>query len=195
MAEMTANQLDANIRSASKFNDSDPATQSRLLYYAGLGPRPPSFVLNFPGKREMVSGMIQDRIRSLGLNPNDYQGEADGEPRWDYNRALDDARLRATDLKINEQISGKLDPILSRENTYNSLASQIQALTDGGGGMQNPNAGPAFNQALSQLSAGRNYGSSDLGSMLNFQVSDQNIVDDYNNSKLSRLNKIGRAHV
>ena len=56
--------------------------------------------------------------------------------------------------------------------------------------MQNPNAGPQFNQALSQLSAGRNYGSSDLGSMLNFQVSDNQIVDDYNNSKLSRLNSV-----
>ncbi len=56
--------------------------------------------------------------------------------------------------------------------------------------MQNPNAGPAFNQALSQLSAGRNYGSSDLGSMLNFQVSDDQIIQDYNNSKLSRLNSV-----
>jgi hypothetical protein len=46
------------------------------------------------------------------------------------------------------------------------------------------------NDALAQLSAGRNYGSSDLGSKLNFQVSDQNIVDDYNNSKLSRLNSV-----
>jgi len=47
-----------------------------------------------------------------------------------------------------------------------------------------------FNQALSQLSADRNYGSSDLGSRLNFQVSDDQIVQDYNNSKLSRLNSV-----
>jgi len=84
----------------------------------------------------------------------------------------------------------RLADVTSQENTRNSLASQIQALTAGGMGMQNPNAGPEFNQALSQLSAGRNYGSSDLGSMLNFQVSDQQIVDDYNNSKLSRLNSV-----
>jgi hypothetical protein len=56
--------------------------------------------------------------------------------------------------------------------------------------MQNQNAGPEFNQALSQLSASRNYGSSDLGSKLNFQVSDQQIVDDYNNSKSSNLNDV-----
>jgi hypothetical protein len=83
----------------------------------------------------------------------------------------------------------RLADVTSQENTRNSLASQIQALT-AGGGSQNQNAGPEFNQALAQLSAGRNYGSSDLGSMLNFQVSDQNIVDDYNNSKLSRLNSV-----
>ncbi|NBW22210.1 MAG: hypothetical protein EBR82_81090, partial [Caulobacteraceae bacterium] len=56
--------------------------------------------------------------------------------------------------------------------------------------MQNPNAGPEFNQALAQLSAARNYKSSNLGSMLNFQVSDQQIIDDYNNSKLSQLNSV-----
>jgi len=84
----------------------------------------------------------------------------------------------------------RLADVTSQENTRNSLASQIQALTAGGMGMQNPNAGPEFNQALSQLSAARNYGSSDLGTMLNFQVSDQQIVDDYNNSRLSRLNSV-----
>lgn len=73
-----------------------------------------------------------------------------------------------------------------KEATYASLASQIRDLTSG----ESPNAGPEFNRALGQLSADRNYGSSDLGSMLNFQVSDQQIVDDYNNSKLSRLNGV-----
>jgi hypothetical protein len=92
--------------------------------------------------------------------------------------------------KLEYTYEKRLADVTSQENTRNSLAAQIQALTAGGGGMKNPNAGPAFNQALAQLSAGRNYGSSDLGTMLNFQVSDQNIVDDYNNSKLSRLNSV-----
>jgi len=43
---------------------------------------------------------------------------------------------------------------------------------------------------LSEFLAENNYGSSDLGSKLNFQVSDQQIVDDYNNSKLSKLNSV-----
>jgi hypothetical protein len=40
------------------------------------------------------------------------------------------------------------------------------------------------------LSANRNYATSDLASKLNSQISDNQIVDDYNNSKLSRLNNI-----
>jgi hypothetical protein len=89
-----------------------------------------------------------------------------------------------------DALQKRLDEATSQENTRNSLASQIQALAAGGGGMQNQNAGSAFNQALAQLSADRNYGSSDLGTMLNFQVSDQQIIEDYNNSKLSRLNSV-----
>jgi hypothetical protein len=101
------------------------------------------------------------------------------------------AKKQQANIKnLQDTYEKRLADVTSQENTRNSLASQIQALTAGGMGMQNPNAGPAFNQALTQLSAGRNYGSSDLGTMLNFQVSDQNIVDDYNNSKLSRLNSV-----
>jgi len=92
--------------------------------------------------------------------------------------------------KLQDTYEKRLSDVTSQENTYNSLTSQIQALTARGDGMQNQNAGPEFNQALSQLSAGRNYGSSDLGSKLNFQVSDQQIVDDYNNSKSSKLNSV-----
>ena len=100
---------------------------------------------------------------------------------------------QSNNIKINnlqQKYDKQLADITSKENTYNSLASQIQALTGGGGGMQDQNAGPEFNRALSQLSADRNYGSSDLGSKLNFQVSDDQIVQDYNNSKLSRLNSV-----
>lgn len=108
-------------------------------------------------------------------------------------RSYSDAILKSNEIKtktLQDTYEKRLSDVTSQETTRNSLASQIQALTASGGGMQNPNAGPEFNQALSQLSAGRNYGSSDLGSMLNFQVSDQQIVDDYNNTKLSRLNSV-----
>ena len=108
----------------------------------------------------------------------------------DATNVAQNIKTKKMESSIRADYDKKLTDITSQENTRNSLASQIQALTTGGMGMQNPNAGPQFNQALAQLSAGRNYGSSDLGTALNFQVSDQQIIDDYNNSKLSRLNSV-----
>jgi hypothetical protein len=121
-----------------------------------------------------------------------YNENAGGFPYTNIVEAQNQvAKQQQSNLKnLQDTYEKRLADVTSQENTRNSLASQIQALTAGGGGMQNPNAGPAFNQALSQLSAGRNYGSSDLGSMLNFQVSDDQIIQDYNNSKLSRLNSV-----
>ncbi|NBQ97125.1 MAG: hypothetical protein EBU12_02615 [Microbacteriaceae bacterium] len=103
-------------------------------------------------------------------------------------------RVRALTQPQIDALQAKVDQQLSQEKTYNSLAEQIKALTGGesgytAGGAAGP-AGPGFNQALAQLSASRNYGSSDLGAMLNFQVSDQQIVDDYNNSRSSKLDDI-----
>ena len=58
------------------------------------------------------------------------------------------------------------------------------------GGGQGQAAGPAFNEALAALGAQRNYGASDLSTRLNFQVSDDQILADYNQSKLNRLNQL-----
>jgi hypothetical protein len=104
------------------------------------------------------------------------------------------ARVNALTQPRLDEMQRRLDEQLSKENTYNSLADQIKSLTGGdsgytAGGTAGP-AGPGFNQALAQLSAARNYGSSDLGTMLNFQVSDQQIVDDYNNSRSSKLEDV-----
>ena len=108
-----------------------------------------------------------------------------------YNQAVQkstDIKLKKIEQKQDEQF--KLLDNSAKQNTYNSLSQQIAALTGGAGTSAGAATGPAFNQALAQLSANRNYGSSDLGTMLNFQVSDKQIVDDYNNSKLSRLNSV-----
>ena len=111
----------------------------------------------------------------------------------DVARQFEQQNLIEAQEKSRKAISAlndkRINDLLAPELQRNSLAAQIQALT-AGGGSQNQNAGPEFNNALAQLSAGRNYGSSDLGTKLNFQVSDQQIVDDYNNSKLSRLNSV-----
>ena len=93
------------------------------------------------------------------------------------------------DKTLNELLSAQTelqDSIYSREGTFNTLADQIRGLTGGGRMTQ----GAAFNAAVQGLGAGRNYGSSDLGTRLNFQVSDQQIIDDFNQAKLGRLNRI-----
>jgi hypothetical protein len=114
-----------------------------------------------------------------GSKPSDYDAVANQYTAQNLFEAQEKSR-KATNTSLDKKINDLLAPELQR----NSLASQIQALTARGGGMQDQNLG------LSQLSAGRDYGSSDLGTKLNFQVSDQQIVDDYNNSKLSRLNSV-----
>ena len=126
--------------------------------------------------------------------------EVESQAAADYSAALyNEAIAKSTDIKLakmqakqDEQIKN-LDNT-AKQNTYNSLSQQIAALTGGQGGgpsgMANGAAGPQFNQELAQLSAGRDYGSSDLSSKLNFQVSDEQIIDDYNNSKSSRLNSV-----
>jgi hypothetical protein len=139
-------------------------------------------------------------IETLNLGPAKGPGERQvydrAVPDYPYTN-LADAETQSKIIGLQSKVTNlqntyekQLADLTSQETTRNSLASQIQALTAGGMGMQNPNAGPEFNQALTQLSAARNYGSSDLGTMLNFQVSDQQIVDDYNNSKLSSLNNV-----
>jgi len=197
---MTANQIRNAIDAAVNVQDTDPDQQSRIRWYrgetSGLPERPGGWLYGPNGQDKIAQNQVKGLISSMGLNPDNYGYESWGQPRWDFNRAVADAKKMAGDVEegriknLEDQISGNA----AKEKTYSSLAEQIRALTGGdsgytGGGTAGP-AGPGFNQALAQLSATRNYGSSDLGSMLNFQVSDQQIVDDYNNSKLSRLNSV-----
>ena len=141
------------------------------------------------------NGDIETLALSSKPSGRDRQYYKDVQGSFPYTNVVDaqnevSRRQQANIKSLQDTYEKRLAEVTSQENTRNSLASQIQALTAGGMGMQNPNAGPEFNQALTQLSAARNYGSSDLGAMLNFQVSDQQIVDDYNNSKQSRLNSV-----
>jgi len=154
---------------------------------SAIAKRPPKYKVNDDGTIETLG------LTSFGQpSIKNYDSQSKNFP---YTTILDAqnaaARKQQANIKnLQDTYEKRLADVTSQENTRNSLASQIQALTAGGIGMQNQNAGPQFNQALSQLSAGRNYGSSDLGTMLNFQVSDDQIVQDYNNSKLSRLNSV-----
>jgi len=134
------------------------------------------FPINSNGRRT-GQGTLQEQTdrRRKDLIGNSFETKADAV----------NASLTTKLINQQNQQNQRIAELASQENTRNSLAAQIQALTAGGGSVA-----PQFNQALTQLSAARNYGSSDLGTKLNFQVSDQQIIDDYNNSKLSRLNSV-----
>ena len=93
-------------------------------------------------------------------------------------RQYADEQIKALTARYEEQ--------LSKDRTYTALAEQIKGLTAGGRMTQ----GAAFNAALANLNAGRNFGSSDLSTKLNFQVSDQQIIDDINTTKRARLDRV-----
>jgi hypothetical protein len=85
----------------------------------------------------------------------------------------------------------RLADVTSQENTRNSLAEQIAGLAGRGNYVNQPPGADMMPQGSPVgLSADRNYGASDLSTKLNFQVSDQQILDDYNNSKIGRLNSV-----
>jgi hypothetical protein len=90
---------------------------------------------------------------------------------------------------IRDTYEKRISDVTSQENTRNSLASQIQALT-GGAGMRGQVGMQPSNQPPANLSADANFGASDLSTRLNFQVSDNDIISDYNNTKLGTLNRI-----
>jgi hypothetical protein len=113
-----------------------------------------------------------------------------------------------------DALQKKLDEATSQENAKNALAQQIAALS--GGNQPGTTIGAASqalpvglsasaldaisggisqlalaqNPAITALSSGNNFATSPLANKLNFQVSDQQILDDYNSTKLGRLNSI-----
>ena len=126
---------------------------------------------------------------------NELQGLAIAEQK-SYSEAIQKSNeIRQKNLQ--DTYEKRLSDVTSRENTYNTLANQISGLT--GGGTRYAGGTPNFNEqtgqymtspAVQSLSADNNFGTSDLSSKLNFQVSDQDIINDYNNTRLNRFNRI-----
>jgi hypothetical protein len=100
----------------------------------------------------------------------------------EYNKIVND--LLGKQNQYQEKIS-------SREGTYNSLAQQISSLAgtaQPGQTLAQPNM--AQSPAIMALGADNNFGASDLANKLNYQVSDAQILNDYNNSKIGKLNSV-----
>lgn len=128
--------------------------------------------------------------------------------------ASQNVKIQNSINQLRADYDKKLADITSQENAKNALAQQIAAIS--GGNQPGTTIGAvaptiptglsasaldaisggisqlalAQNPAITALSAQRNYATSDLANKLNFQVSDQQILDDYNNTKLGRLNSI-----
>jgi hypothetical protein len=127
-------------------------------------------------------------------NTNDVRFYMDEASKFPYANIVDAqnqvAKQQQESLKnLEDTYEQRIADLTSQENTRNTLASQIQALTSGAG-MRGQGASQFSNQAPSSLSADANFGASDLSTRLNFQVSDNDIISDYNNTKLGTLNRI-----
>jgi len=79
----------------------------------------------------------------------------------------------------NMQFAGGTPNFNEQTGTYNAVAGGIQQLA---GGKTDP--------ALLALSAERNYGASPLAAKVNFQVSDDQILNDYNTAKVDRYKRV-----
>jgi hypothetical protein len=147
------------------------------------------------------NGNISEKVtqRELVSNSNNrqltmkQQLDADEQSlREQTAKSYSDAILKSNQLrtqKLQDTYEKRLSDVTSQENTRNTLASQIQALT-GGLGMRGQVGMQPSNQPPANLSADANFGASDLSTRLNFQVSDNDIINDYNTSKIGKLNKI-----
>jgi len=112
--------------------------------------------------------------------------------------SMEEAKTASAEVKQNKKIGAlrlefdkKLNEVTSQENTRNTLAQQISALAGTGQPNQTlaqPNM--AQSPAVMALGSSGNFGASDLANKLNFQVSDEQILNDYNTSKLGRLNSV-----
>ena len=156
-------------------------------------------------------GNITSKTSKVKLQPKPYYGSEDiSRGQYEKNqlqsiaiaeqRSYSDAIQKSNEIRsknLKDTYEGRLADVTSRENTYNSLADQISGLA--GGGTQFAGGTPNFNEqtgqymttpAVQSLSANNNFGATDLSSRLNFQVSDDQILNDYNNSRLGTLQSI-----
>ena len=119
-----------------------------------------------------------------------------GGPKWSNEPTY--STINSANPEYNKIVNDLLtkqnqyqDKISSREGTYNTLAQQISSLA----GTSQPGqalaqSNMAQSPAVMALGSSGNFGASDLANKLNYQVSDDQILNDYNNSKLGSLNSV-----
>jgi hypothetical protein len=190
---MTSAELRKIIDNANQAMASLPPNRpgaNNAAYFYGIGDRNTAHVQD--ELNSSVGSSIAKRISDMGLKPAKYKiADYRGGTAYNLPAAIEDARLNLRFMEMDEKFGTQLENVASREATYNSLAEQIRGLAGAGDqGAGTLRAGPAFNEALAAMGADRNFGASDISTRLNFQVSDQQILDDYNNSRLGRFNQL-----
>jgi len=114
--------------------------------------------------------------------------------RQQSERSYSDAILKSNQIKtknLKDTYEKRLADVTSQEGLRNTLAQQIAALAGTGQPNQTlaqPNM--AQSPAVMALGSSGNFGASDLANKLNYQVSDDQILNDYNTSKLGSLNSV-----
>jgi len=152
--------------------------------------RPDVFGVNSKGEIEKLEGEIYYAKNINDYNNNVYRQTVDTK-KYPY-ASLQEATTDQKVLSLEKQYKDQL----SQDKTYTSLADQISALSGSqtkqpAATTQNMNVNPVTQiPAVAALSSGSDYSTSPLSNKLNFQVSDQQILDDYNNTKLGRLNNV-----
>jgi hypothetical protein len=138
---------------------------------------------NEAGKNQQVS-KIGIRGVNFGSSAWTSQLESSGAQRVGTKAEADKL------VKEYEEKQAAIAAEEKRQNELDSIAAKIKKL---GSGEQFDVAAaktPAQNEALTALSAKNNFGSTELSGKVNFQVSDDQIVNDYNNSRISTLRNI-----
>ena len=112
----------------------------------------------------------------FGARPEEhYQraGQGEGRPvnqyQFDVRRGIENPEIKNFELQ-KQNINSKINEVKTEANIAGLSVSNLDE--------------------IKALSGQRNYATSDLASKLNFQVSDDQILSDYNTSKLSRLNSV-----
>lgn len=123
-------------------------------------------------------------ITGSGKDPDKFFSAIEKANKVDYTSAVQ----KSNDTKI-AKLQENVNNQLSSETGKNSIASQIAALA-GNSGQYTGGLQGDTNPAVQSLSANNNFGATDLSTKLNFQVSDDQILNDYNNSRMAKLKSI-----
>jgi len=156
--------------------------------------RPTRYRVNEDGTIDTLQGWTQ-RINN-GVDQADFSRSAENfdnrssqYPYTDFNSAQQSANKKLGEAvkKLREEYDQKL----SKDIQYKALAEQIASIagtSQPGQTIAQPNM--AQSPAVMALGSSGNFGASDLANKLNYQVSDAQILNDYNTSKLGSLNSV-----